>query len=111
MRAISAILHGVPGAFVFLLQTNTLTPNRPLGHPEISTGSPRVFHLGHARFRLGHASVLPFANRAPFAVGAAPLRSLRVGRSRRSASPPGTHSSPVIPTHRRGMGIESRAIS
>jgi hypothetical protein len=37
-------LLGVPGIFALLLQANTLTRDRPLGHAEISTGSPRLFH-------------------------------------------------------------------
>src|SRR6185437_7581767 len=100
MRAISAILHGVPGAFVFLLQTNSLTPNRPLGHAEISTGSPRVFHWVTQDFA--------WVTQAFFLLRTArPLRLVprlsdhgRCRRSRRLPHiPPGPHSSPVIPTH------------
>ena len=103
--AISAILHGVPGAFVFLLQTNTLTPNRPLGHAEISTGSPRVFHwvtqgfawVTQAFFLLRTARPLRLVPRLSDHCESGDLGDLH---------PPGTHSSPVIPTHRWGWALD-----
>src|SRR5258708_9979960 len=57
MTAITAIQTPPAGLVRGFIANKALHPFRPLGHPTISTGSPRVFHWVTQGFPLGHPRV------------------------------------------------------
>ena len=71
-----------------------VTPKFPLGHPEFSTGSPKILLGSHKRSSFCEPRALCGCCRASPITASRAISAICI--------PPGTHSSPVIPTHRPG---------